>query len=72
MCEDTKCFRPRAIALIGFILGTALSTPVRAHNSNRSVQDGGDVSIKAKNSMQLKQGQRLLMWGLDRKEDHRP
>lgn len=61
MCEDTKSFSPRAIALVGFIPGMALSTPIRADHSNRSVQNGGDVSIKAKNSIQLKQGHWLLM-----------
>lgn len=58
--------------MVGFIPGMALSTPIRADNSNRSAQDGGDVNIKAKNSIQLKQGHWLLMWGLGRKEDLRP
>lgn len=47
----------------------ALSTPIRADNSNRSVQDGRDVSIKAKNNIQLETRSLALVWGLGGKED---
>lgn len=47
----------------------ALSTPIRADNSNRSLQDGRDVSIKAKNNIQLETRSLALVWGLGGKED---
>lgn len=46
-------FRPSTIVLVDFILGLPHSTPVRTGYSHRSVQDGGDVSIEAKNDIQL-------------------
>lgn len=64
--------RPGAIAFIDLIMELALSTPVRTDNSNRSVQDGGDVSVKAKNNVPLEIRSLSLDVGVEWKEDLRP
>lgn len=65
-------FRPSTIVLVDFILGLPYSTPVRTGYSHRSVQDGGDVSIEAKNDIQLEIRSLAFYVGTCGEEDLRP